>query len=105
MVRDGQMSGARGTGPDVDFVTRRAARCLGLDDCRRADLVVFDDATPTGAARTAVISRGRVVARTSPVRTTVTVNGRGDPVMFRDEGMYRPGCVDRGRVRPVAWDR
>jgi cytosine deaminase len=73
-------------------VTTRAARCLGLAEYglaegMRADLVVFDaptavDAVRTLAVRTAVIARGRVVARTSPPRSTVTVSGREAPVTF-----------------------
>jgi cytosine deaminase len=76
----------------LDFVTTRAAACLGVPDyglaegCR-ADLVVFDAPTPvdavrTLAVRTAVVSRGRVVARTTVPRTTVTVDGRESPVTF-----------------------
>ena len=76
----------------LDFVTTRAAACLGLADYglaegRHADLVVFDAPTPvdavrTLAVRTAVISRGRVVARTTAPRTMVNVNGRESPVAF-----------------------
>ena len=52
-----------------------------------ADLVVFDaptgvDAVRTLAARTAVVSRGRVVARTSPARTSLHVGGEETPVSF-----------------------
>src|SRR5437867_6140380 len=78
MVHYGQMSGRDELQSMLDFVTTRAARCLGLADYgvaegMRADLVVFDAPAPveavrTLAARTAVISRGRVVARTSPAR-------------------------------------
>jgi cytosine deaminase len=73
-------------------VTTRAALCLGLADYgltegRRADLVVFDAPTPvdavrTLAVRTAVVSRGRLVARTTPPRSTVTLDGRESPVTF-----------------------
>ena len=77
----------------LEFVTTRAARCLGLDDYGLreggpANLVVFDaptvvDAVRTLAARTAVVSRGRVVARTTPPRTTLDLRGRNEPVTFR----------------------
>jgi cytosine deaminase len=92
MVHYGQMSGHDELAAMLDFVTTRAAACLGLADYglvegRRADLVVFDaptaaDAVRTLAARTAVVSGGRVVARTTPARATVTVSGREEPVSF-----------------------
>jgi cytosine deaminase len=92
MVHYGQMSGHDELASMLDFVTTRAARCLGLSDYglaegRLADLVVFDaptlvDAVRTLAARTAVVSRGRVVARTTPARTTVMLNGREELVSF-----------------------
>jgi cytosine/creatinine deaminase len=93
MVHYGQMSGREELASMLDFVTTRAARCLGLDDYGvreggPADLVVFDaptavDAVRTLAARTAVVSRGRVVARTTPARTTLHLAGRDGPVSFR----------------------
>jgi cytosine/creatinine deaminase len=93
MVHYGQMSGREELASMLDFVTTRAARCLGLDDYGLreggpADLVVFDaptvvDAVRTLAARTAVVSRGRVVARTTPARTTLHLGGREAPVTFR----------------------
>jgi cytosine deaminase len=93
MVHYGHMSGHDELTQMLDFVTTRAAECLGVADYglaegARADLVVFDaptvvDAVRTLAVRTAVVSRGRVAARTSPPRTTVTVNGREEPVTFR----------------------
>jgi cytosine deaminase len=92
MVHYGQMSGHDELASLLDFVTTRAARCLGVDDYglaegRRADLVVFDaptavDVIRTLAPRRAVVSRGRVVARTAPRQTTVTVNGREQAVTF-----------------------
>ena len=92
MVHYGHMSGHDELAQMLDFVTTRAADCLGLPDYglaegRRADLVVFDapapvDAVRTLAVRTAVVSRGKVVARTSPPRTTVTIDGRESPVNF-----------------------
>jgi cytosine deaminase len=93
MVHYGHMSGHEELASMLDFVTTRAARCLGLDDYglaedRPADLVVFDaptaaDAVRTLAARSAVVSRGRLVARTSPARTTLHVAGREVPVSFQ----------------------
>jgi cytosine deaminase len=92
LVHYGQMSGHDELAGILDFVTTRAARCLGLEDYglaegRRADLVVFDaptavDAVRTLAARRAVIARGRLVARTAPRRTMVTVNGQESEVTF-----------------------
>jgi cytosine/creatinine deaminase len=93
MVHYGHMSGHEELASMLDFVTTRAARCLGLDDYglaegRPADLVVFDaptavDAVRTLATRTVVVSRGRVVARTTPPRTTLTLAGREEPVVFQ----------------------
>jgi cytosine deaminase len=92
MVHYGHMSGHDELAEMLDFVTTRAADCLGLADYglvegRQADLVVFDAPTPvdavrTLAVRTAVVSRGKVVARTSPPRTMVTIDGRESPVTF-----------------------
>jgi cytosine deaminase len=96
MVHYGQMSGREELASMLEFVTTRAARCLGLDDYGLreggpADLVVFDaptvvDAVRTLAARTAVVSRGRVVARTTPARATIEREGRERPVTFRRAG-------------------
>jgi cytosine deaminase len=93
MVHYGQMSGHDELAAMLEFVTTRAARCLGLEDYGLveggpADLVVFDaptvvDAVRTLAARVAVISRGQVVARTSPPRTTLHLDGRETSVVFR----------------------
>jgi cytosine deaminase len=92
MVHYGQMSGHDELASMLDFVTTSAARCLGLPDYGLAegcfaDLVVFDapspvDAVRTLAARTVVVSRGRVVARTTPARTTVILDGREELVSF-----------------------
>jgi cytosine deaminase len=92
MVHYGHMSGHDELAQMLDFVTTRAAECLGvagygLAEGKLADLVVFDAPTPvdavrTLAVRTAVVSRGKVVARTTPPRTTVTVDGRECPVTF-----------------------
>jgi cytosine deaminase len=93
MVHYGQMSGREELASMLEFVTTRAARCLGLEDYGLreggpANLVVFDaptvvDAVRTLATRTAVVSRGRVVARTTPPRTTLDLDGRNEPVTFR----------------------
>jgi cytosine deaminase len=92
MVHYGQMSGHDELASMLDFVTTRAARCLGIDgyglaEGRRADLVVFDAPTPIDVVRTlaprrAVIARGRLVARTAPRQTTVTVHGQETAVTF-----------------------
>ena len=92
MVHYGQMSGHDELARLLDFVTVNAARCLGVEDYglaegRRADLVVFDaasavDAIRTLAPRRAVVSGGRLVARTAPRQTVVTLNGRDEPVTF-----------------------
>jgi cytosine deaminase len=93
MVHYGHMSGHDELASMLDFVTTRAARALGLDDyglCEGgpADLVVFDaptvvDAVRTLAARTAVVSRGRLVARTTPARTMIDVGHGKVPVIFQ----------------------
>jgi cytosine deaminase len=93
MVHHGQLSGRDELESMLELVTTRAARCLGvpaygLAEGLQADLVVFDAPTPvdavrTLAARTAVISRGRLVARTTPARAAVIRNGREEPVTFR----------------------
>jgi cytosine/creatinine deaminase len=93
MVHYGQMSGHEELAAMLDLVTTRAARCLGLSDYGLraggpADLVAFDAPTPTDAvrtlaARTAVVSRGRLVARTTPARTVLHLDGRAQPVSFQ----------------------
>jgi cytosine/creatinine deaminase len=92
MVHYGHLSGHGELERMLDFVTTRAARVLGLDgyglsEGARADLVVFDastsvDAVRTLAPRTAVVAGGRVVARTTPARTTLILGGRQEPVDF-----------------------
>jgi cytosine deaminase len=92
MVHYGQMSGHDELASMLDFVTTRAAGCLGLEDYglipgKRADFVVFDASNPVEAvrrlaARTEVVSRGRVVARTAPARSSVTVGGSEEIVTF-----------------------
>jgi cytosine/creatinine deaminase len=92
MVHYGHLSGHDELEGMLDFVTTRAARVLGLAgygvaEGARADLVIFDAPTPvdtvrTLAPRTAVVARGRVVARTTPARTTLILSGREEPVSF-----------------------
>jgi cytosine/creatinine deaminase len=93
MVHYGQLSGHEELASMLEFVTTRAARCLGLApyglaENGPADLVLFDaptaaDAVRTLAARSAVVSRGRLVARTAPARTTLHLGDREEPVTFR----------------------
>jgi cytosine/creatinine deaminase len=92
MVHYGHLSGHDELARMLDFVTTRAARVLGLEgygvvEGARADLVVFDaptqvDAVRTLAPRTAVVSRGRLVARTTPTRTVLIRDGHEEPVSF-----------------------
>jgi cytosine deaminase len=92
LVHYAHMSGHEELASLLDFVTTRAARCLGIPGYGLAaggpaDLVVFDaptavDAVRTLAARTAVVSRGKIVARTSPARTALYLGGAETPVSF-----------------------
>ncbi|MGH9201343.1 MAG: cytosine deaminase [Vicinamibacterales bacterium] len=92
MAHYGQMSGRDELETMLDLVTTRAAACFGtdeygLDEGKRADLVVFDapgavDALRTLAARRWVVSRGRVVAETEPARSRVHWNGHEEEVRF-----------------------
>jgi cytosine/creatinine deaminase len=92
MVHYGHLSGHDELERMLDFVTTRAARVLGLEgygvaEGARADLVIFDAPTPVDAVRTlapraAVVARGRLVARTTPARTTLLLGGREEPVSF-----------------------
>ena len=93
MVHYGQLSGYDELNTLLDLVTTRAAACFGLTDYglaegRRADLVVFDAPTPMDAIRriaprVAVVSGGRVVARTTPARSEVLLGGAPEVVTFR----------------------
>ncbi|MGQ0571882.1 MAG: amidohydrolase family protein, partial [Armatimonadota bacterium] len=93
MVHYGHMSGYQEFTTLLDMVTTRAAACFGLTDYgliegNQADLVVFDAPTPMDAIRTlaprvAVISRGRVVARTAPARSEVILRGAPEVVTFQ----------------------
>jgi cytosine deaminase len=93
MVHYGHMSGYQEFRTLLEMVTTRAAACFGLtgyglaEGCA-ADLVVFDAATPMDvirriAPRTAVIARGRLVARTTPARAEVLLPGGPEPVTFQ----------------------
>jgi len=92
MVHYGHMSGREELEMMLDLVTTRAAACVGAEDYgleegKRADLVLFDaptavDALRTLAARRVVISRGRIVAETQPARSTVRWQGREEEVRF-----------------------
>jgi cytosine deaminase len=88
----GQMSGATELPYLMEMVTTNPARALGVDSGGvrvggPADLVVFDAPTAEDAIRLVsprylVLRGGRVVARTVPARTTVTVAGVEQPVTF-----------------------
>jgi cytosine deaminase len=93
MAHYGHMSGVEELETLLDMVTTRAAACVGLtgyglaEGCQ-ADLVVFDAPTPMDvirlmAPRVVVISRGRVVARTTPARSDVILPGGPQSVDFR----------------------
>ncbi|MDR7483470.1 MAG: cytosine deaminase [Armatimonadota bacterium] len=92
MVHYGHMSGYEEFRTLLEMVTTRAAACFGLSDYglaegRRADLVVFAAPTPMDVIRTlsprlAVISGGRLVARTTPARAEVLIGGRAEAVSF-----------------------
>ncbi len=93
MVHYGHMSGYEEFATLLDMVTTRAAACFGLTDYglaegNQADLVVFDALTPMDAIRTlapriAVVSRGRVVARTTPARSEVILGAEHEAVTFQ----------------------
>lgn len=93
MAHYGQMSGYDEVRALLEMVTTRAAACFGLDEYglaegRRADLVVWDATTPEDAVRRiaprlAVVSRGRVAARTTPARSEVYLGEETEVVTFR----------------------
>ncbi len=93
MVHYGHMSGHEEFTTLLDMVTTRAAACFGLTDYglaegNQANLVVFDAPTPMDAIRTlapriAVVSRGRIVARTTPARSDVILDGAREAVTFQ----------------------
>ncbi|HET9654447.1 MAG TPA: cytosine deaminase [Kineosporiaceae bacterium] len=93
MAHYGQLSGATELPYLLEMITTNPARALGVDAGGirvggPADLVVFDAATPEDAVRRLaprflVLRGGRIVARTQPARTTVTVAGQTREVTFR----------------------
>ena len=90
------MSGREEITEMLRVATERGARTLGVEDeygieeGKQADCVVFDAATPIDvislrATRRYVIRRGRVIAETTPARTTLL----GEPVNFAVAGQRR----------------
>src|SRR5437660_7267448 len=87
-----QMSGAEELERLLDMITVAPAQALGIDgyglaEGNPASLVVYDAPTGTDAIRLLprrrlVVRRGEIVARTEPARTTVTWDGREEPVDF-----------------------
>jgi cytosine deaminase len=92
MAHYGQLSGATELPYLLEMITTNPARALGVDSGGirvggPADLVVFDaptaeDAVRLLAPRFLVLRGGRIVARTRPARTTVTVAGATRDVTF-----------------------
>jgi cytosine deaminase len=88
----GHMSGAHELPYLLEMVTTNPAKALGVDAGGirvggPADLVVFDAPTAQDALRRVtprflVMRAGRIVARTQPARTTVTVGGISREVTF-----------------------
>jgi cytosine deaminase len=87
------MTGQAAMRAAFDAVTVNAARILGLQDygvavgCR-ADLVLLDARDPIEAirlraARLAVVSRGRVIARSPAARASLAIEGRPAQVDFK----------------------
>jgi cytosine deaminase len=89
----GQMSGYDEIHELLEMVTTRAAACVGLTDYglaegRAAHLVVFDAPTVMDVIRKmppriAVVSHGRLAARTTPARAEVLLGGRPAVVDFQ----------------------
>ncbi len=92
LVHLGQMSGDAELRRLIEMITVNPAAALGIADYGlrpggSADLVVFDapseaDALRLIAPRTLVLRRGKVVARATPARHTVTWLGAEEPVTF-----------------------
>jgi cytosine deaminase len=92
LVHLGQMSGDEELRRLIEMITLNPARALGLADYGLrpggpADLVVFDapseaDALRLIAPRTLVLRGGKVVARCTPARHTVSWQGTEEPVSF-----------------------
>jgi cytosine deaminase len=89
----GHMSGYDEIHELLEMVTTRAAACFGLTDYgltvgNAAHLVVYDAATVMDVirkmpARTAVVSHGRLVARTSPARSEVLLGPSAEVIDFQ----------------------
>ncbi len=97
LAHTGHLSGAPELVQLLEMVTTNPAAALGVPGYGLrvggpADLVVFDapsaaDALRLVAPRYLVLRAGRVVARTTPARTTITRGGAEEPVTFlRPEG-------------------
>jgi cytosine deaminase len=92
MAHYGQLSGATELPYLLEMISTNPARALGVDSAGiriggPADLVVFDAPTPEDvvrllAPRFLVLRGGRIVARTQPARTTVTVGDTTREVTF-----------------------
>jgi cytosine/creatinine deaminase len=92
LVHLGQLSGDAELRRLIEMITVNPAAALGLPDYGLrpggpADLVVFDapteaDALRLIAPRTLVLRGGKVVARSTPARHTVTWQGREEEVTF-----------------------
>ncbi|MCX6460982.1 MAG: cytosine deaminase [Actinobacteria bacterium] len=92
LVHYGHMSGAKEMPYLFEMITTNPAKALGVDSrgIRKggpADIVVFDAPTPEDALRRVtprflVMRDGKIVARTKPSETTVTINGKTRPVTF-----------------------
>jgi cytosine deaminase len=89
----GQMSGYDEIHELLEMVTTRAAACFGLTDYglvegSAAHLIVYDASTVMDVirkmpARTAVVSHGRLVARTTPARSEVLLAGQAEVIDFQ----------------------
>jgi cytosine deaminase len=89
----GHMSGYDEIHELLNMVTTRAAACFGLTDYgleegKAAHLVVYDAPTVMDVirrmpARVAVISHGRLVARTTPARAEVLLGAQPERVVFQ----------------------
>ncbi|MDQ6729088.1 MAG: cytosine deaminase [Actinomycetota bacterium] len=88
------MSGREEIAEMLRLATERGARTLGIEDeygieeGKPADFVIFDAPTPIDvislrATRRYVVHRGRVIAETTPARTTLL----GDPLNFAVAGV------------------
>jgi cytosine/creatinine deaminase len=93
LVHLGQMSGDAELRRLIEMITTNSAAALGVPDYGLrpggpASLVVFDapseaDALRLIAPRTLVLRDGRVVARATPARHTILIDGTEEPVTFQ----------------------